>query len=147
MNTHCLKKSTLIFVSMIIFSLNLSASELFEDVIFHVEANTQNATEPGLRCAEVTPVNFYRQMSMSGKAIVDSPSFGAATNPNCEYEFSMDYNGTAQSELQFTTPGIQDAYFYVKGPTANATPLGACPFEVNIIPIRGRKREMKKSSF
>lgn len=143
MNTHCLKKYTLIFVSMMIFSFNLSASELFEDVIFHVEANTQNATEPGLDCADLTPTDFEVQMGMSGKAIVNSANFGAASNPNCDYDFSMD-QVTIEPELHFTQPGLKDAYFHVNQGTGNATPMGACPFEVNILPVRRRIREWKK---
>jgi len=143
MNTHCLKKYTLIFVSMMIFSLNLSASDLFEDVIFHVEANVQNATEPGLDCEDVTPDNFMVKIGMSGEAIVNSTNFGAASNPNCDYDFSMD-RITIEPELQFSQPGIQDAYFHVNEGTGNATPMGACPFEVQILPARGRRIEWKK---
>ncbi len=143
MNTHCLKKCTLIFVSMMIFSLNLSASGLFEDVIFHVEANTQNATEPGLTCSELTPTNFEVQIGMTGKAIVNSTNFGAVSNPNCDYDFSMDRINT-EPELHFSQPGIQDAYFHVNQGGGNATPMGACPFEVGILPLRRRRIEWKK---
>lgn len=129
---------------MMIFSLDLSASDLFEDVIFHVTTNTQNATEPGLDCSDLSPTDFKVQTGMNGKAIVNSTNFGAASNPNCNFEFSMNGGTISASELQFVQPGIKDAYFYVNGPTANATPLGACPFRVDILPLRGRKMEWKK---
>jgi len=139
MNTHCLKKYTLAFVSMLIFSLNISASNLFEDVIFHVESNTKNATEPRLTCQDLTPQNFEVQIGLNGRAVVNSTNFGAVSNSNCDYDFSEDGNRlTAEPELQYSQPGIKDAYFHVNVGFANATPLRGCPFEINVLPLRRR---------
>ena len=138
MDTHCIKKYALAFVSIVIFSLNLSASDLFEDVIFHVDADVQNATEPRLRCADVTPTNFNLQLGLNGEAVITSTNFGAASNPNCNYEFSKTSNGTPSPTLTYSMSGNHDAFFYILGPTANATSVGACPFDFSILPARIR---------
>ena len=143
MNTHCSKKYTLIFVSMMIFSLNLSASELFEDVIFHVEVNTQNATDPGAGCDDYRPQNFTVQMNANGKAVVNSAAFSAATNyPDCDFNFSND-GVDIEPELEYGQPGIKDAYFHVLTGWGLATPVGSCPFEINVLALR-RRIEWKK---
>jgi len=147
MNTHCLKKYTLIFASMMMFSLNLTASDLFDDVIFHVESNTQNATEPGLDCADIDLQDFEVKIALNGSAVVNSANFGAAANLNCDFQFSKDGRRTIEPELRFTQEGIQDVYFYIKGPSINATPMGPCPFEVNVLPQGGRIQSVKTSKF
>jgi len=50
----------------------------------------------------------------------------------------MDNDGTMSSDLIFVTSGNHDAFFYVLGPTANATPMGACPFDISVLPARIR---------
>ncbi len=143
MNTNFFKKYTLVFASMMIFSLQLSASELFEDVIFHIDSNTKNATDPSAGCDDYRPQNFTVTIGANGRAVVNSADFSAASNyPDCDFNFSND--GVAvEPELEYVQPGIKDAYFHVLTGWGLATPVGSCPFEINVLPLR-RRMEWKK---
>lgn len=126
--------SVLILTMIFLFSFESKAYELELDLnFFYAAGPVSSATEPGLRCNDLVPNGLILMLDPNSSGVVlDSDNFHSG-DPDCDFGFAIPPNdSTFETSLTFSDPGTYNAFFYVLGPVANATPMGPCPFDISI---------------
>lgn len=123
----------MLFAAILCFSANVRASDNFVDTdFFYVVGEVTTSTGPGIRCNTVNVENLVITIESGIGAVLNNDNF-ITDKPDCQFGFSLPPNDTLyETELVFTDPGMYDAFFYILGTTANATPIGPCSFSLTV---------------
>lgn len=145
-STAVIFQKLLFFLAIFLFSTNLQASENSIDIdFFYITGEVTTATGPGVRCNTVVVENLVITLETGVDAVLNNDNF-ITSHPDCQYGFSLPPNDTLyETELVFEDPGMYDAFFYILGATANATPVGPCPFNLTVTDQSSNAKEAKLS--